>query len=429
MNIIIAGSGEVGQHLTDLLSNDGHNITVVDIDSEKLNYISSHYDVQCIIGKSSCPKTLKSANVDKTDLIISCTNSDENNLLTSMVSKKLGVEKTISRIKSDNYSEIDLGIDDVVTTSELAADEIKRLLTGDVTDSFEFDEGVFKLLGLNLTKYSCLIGKEIKEIKYDEMSFVAALRGDRTILPSEEETLMEGDHIYFLSKDDNIKRVEKICGKKHINHRNIIINGISAITEQLVGILKASNIIVFDKDATKCQEFADKFSKCLVINSPFSQEVIDDENLNDYDCIVSLEDNTEKNIISCLLAKKTGVKKTIAMVSNTSLIHLSQNIGIDTLINEKMLAADSIYKHIRNGNIVSQATLHGVDVEVLEYTIPPNSKLLNKTIRNMRIPAHIIGITRSGEAIIPGPTQRLQVSDNIILVSKRENVKEIDSLF
>jgi trk system potassium uptake protein len=429
MKIIIAGSGEVGQHLTDLLSKDNHDITVIDIDRNKLEYIASHYDVSCLYGKSSCPDILQQADIRKTDLIISCTNSDENNLLTSMISKKLGVEKTISRIKSDNYTQVDLGIDDIVTTSELAAKEVRRLLDGDVTDSFEFDDGIFNLVGLNIDPKSCLIGKCISDVNYDYMTVAAVLSGNRTILPTEEETLKEGDHIYFLSKDNNVEKVEQICGKRHINYKNIIINGINDISTYLVKELNDMHIKVFDEDADKCREFSNQHTDCLVINSQINHEVIDEEGLSNYDCIISVNENTDKNIISCLLSKKMGVKKTIALVSNTSLIHLSQNIGIDTLINEKMLAADAIYKHVRNGNIVSQATLHGVDAEVLEYTIYPKSKLMNKMIENIRIPGKIIGVVRFGKPIIPDKDFRLQVADNIILISKSENIKTVESFF
>ncbi len=429
MKIIIAGSGEVGQHLTNLLSSDGHDITVVDIDKEKIGYLSSHYDVSCVFGKSSCPDILRKAGAGKANLLISCTDSDENNILTSMISKKLGVEKTISRIKSYNYSQIDLGIDDIVTTSELAANEIKRLLNGEITDSFEFDGGLFNLIGLNLDIKSCLIDKYIGDIKYEDMKVAAVLRDNQTILPDEKVKLRVGDHIYFLSKHNNIHNVEKVCGKEHIVCKNIIINGINEITENLVSVLKGVNIKVFEEDTIKCNEFTDKYNNCLVINSRINVDIMEEEGLLNYDCIISISDNTEKNIISCLLAKKIGVKKSIALVSNTDLIHLSQNVGIDTLINEKMLAADAIYKHIRSGNIVSQATLHGVDAEVLEYTITPKSKLVNKFISKLSIPGHIIGITRFGEPIIPDVEHRLQVSDNIIIITKIHNIKKIESFF
>jgi trk system potassium uptake protein TrkA len=429
MRIIIAGAGDVGIHLTSLLSNDGHDITVIDIDHDRIDYILNHFDVSCLIGKSSSPDILRQAGVSKSDILISCTDSDENNILTSMVSKRLGVEKTISRIKTDIYSEVDLGIDDIVTTSELAAKEVKRLLVGDITDSFEFSGGVFNLLGLNLGIESCLIDKFIGDVSYDDMKVAAVLRNNRTIIPTEKEKLKEGDLIYFLSKDNNIKNIENICGKSHITYKNIIISGINEITEYLVKELTSVNIKVFDQDTEKCRRFSDKFQNCLVVNSVIDQDAFNDEGMCNYDCIISVNENTEKNIISCLLAKKLGVKKTIALVSNTSLIHLSQNIGIDTLINEKMLAADSIYKHIRNNNIVSQATLHGVDAEVLEYTISPKSKLINKVIGSISFPGYIIGITRFGDPIIPTNDFRLQVSDSVIIIVKPSKIKSIESFF
>ena len=305
MKIIIAGSGEVGQYLTNLLSKDGHEITVVDINKDKIEYISTHYDVSCVFGKSSCPDILRQAGSQKADLLIACTDSDENNILTSVIGKKLGVEKTISRIKSDNYSQIDLGIDDIVTTSELAANEIKRLLNGDITDSFEFDGGLFNLIGLKLDVKSCLVDKYIGDVKYDDMKLAAILRDGKTILPDEKVKLKSGDHIYFLSKHDNVENIENVCGKKHIICKNIIINGINEITENLVRVLKDVNIKVFEKDASKCSEFMDKFDNCLVVNSLIDLEIMDEEGVNNYDCIISVTRNTETNIISSLFLRTT----------------------------------------------------------------------------------------------------------------------------
>lgn len=426
MKIIVAGVGEVGKHLIKLLSNDGHDISVIDVDPNKINYIQGHFDVSCFLGRSSCPNVLRSANVNDCDIVISCSDSDENNLLTSMISKKLGAKKTISRLKSNDYTDIDIDIDDMIITGELAASEVKRLLNGDITDSFEFNNGDVKIIGININENNPLVDKRTDAI--DDTKLIAVLRDDKTIIASDRTTLRKNDQAYLITKKC-VHDIEKACGQKHFDCRSFIINGINDITENLLRELDGNTIKVFDTDKEKCAKLSSEFSNCLVINSKIDHDMMNQENITDYDCFISVSDVTEENIITSLMAKKQGVKRTIALVDNTDLIHLSQKIGIDTLINKKILAADAIYKHIRGKNIISQNTLHGVDAEILEFTVTAQSKLAHKTIINSKLPGKVICMKRGDETILPDQDNLIQIGDNIIIISEMKNIKKIESFF
>ena len=426
MKIIVAGVGEVGKHLIKLLSNDGHDISVIDVDPNKINYIQGHFDVSCFLGRSSCPNVLRSANVNDCDIVISCSDSDENNLLTSMISKKLGAKKTISRLKSNDYTDIDIDIDDMIITGELAASEVKRLLNGDITDSFEFNNGDVKIIGININEDNPLVDKRTDAI--DDTKLIAVLRDDKTIIASDRTTLRKNDQAYLITKKC-VHDIEKACGQKHFDCRSFIINCINDITENLLRELDGNTIKVFDTDKEKCVKLSSKFSNCLVINSKIDHDMMNQENITDYDCFISVSDVTEENIITSLMAKKQGVKRTIALVDNTDLIHLSQKIGIDTLINKKILAADAIYKHIRGKNIISQNTLHGLDAEILEFTVTAQSKLAHKKIINSKLPGKVICMKRGDETILPDQDNLIQIGDNIIIISEMKNIKKIESFF
>jgi len=436
MNIIIAGVGDVGFHLAKLLSAENHNIILIDTDKDKLEYAATHLDVSCVEGRSISKQILKDCDIDKCDLLISCTDSEENNILTGIIGKKLGAKKTIARVKDTRHIEEydDMGIDDLISTEYLAAQEIKRLLKGSFTDSFDFDNGLFNLVGLHIENGSILEGVKTGEECCNCFDYrtAAVLRDNETYLPNGNFELHAGDFIYFLTKAGQMAKLQKLCGKKPNKVRSIMVIGANNISYHLIKSLgKNYRVKLIDKDINKCKEFGDKLPNIgLIVNGDVhDNEMLREESLGTFDAFISLTDNTETNIMSCLLAKKEGVKKTIALVDNIDYIHLSQNIGIDTMINKKLVSADFIFRHIRRGALISQATLHGVDAEVLEYSIEAGSKFIDKSAKDIKLPGRVIGMIREDHPFIPNSDIKIEYKDRLISIVKSENLVEFENKF
>lgn len=436
MNIIIAGVGDVGFHLAKLLTNENHDIVLIDTDKDKLEYANNHLDVSCMQGRSISKEILKNCQIDNCDLLISCTDSEENNILTGIIGKKLGAKKTIARVKDTRHIEEydDMGIDDLISTEYLASQEIRRLLRGSFTDSFDFDNGLFRLIGLHIMEGSALDGSLTSEscCNCDNYRTAAVLRNNETFLPNGDFELKGGDFIYFLTKSGQTDKIQKLCGQERNNVRSIMVIGANNISYHLIKQLsRYYRVKLIDKDVKKCQEFGDKLPNIeLIVNGDVhDNEMLKEESLGSYDAFISLTDNTETNIMSCLLAKKEGVKKTIALVDNVDYIHLSQNIGIDTMINKKLASADFIFKHIRKGSLISQATLHGVDAEVLEYSIDNGSKFLGKLIKDISLPGKIIGMVRDDIPFIPNYNSEFRLGDRVISIVKSENLSIFEKKF
>ncbi|MFT6873546.1 MAG: trk system potassium uptake protein TrkA [Roseivirga sp.] len=445
MRVIIAGVGNVGFHLAKLLSQEGQDIVLIDKAADKLKQASNSVDAATIKGTSTSYSVLEEAGVADADLLIAVTSSEEANIATAIIAKHLGAKRTIARISNteflyqkDKLNLKHLGIDDVISPESLAAREIKRLLKEvAVTDSFEFEKGLLQLIGVNIDSKSPLKGKSMLEVAKinPDQSFmtVAILRDNETIIPYGDTCFEENDHAYFIAQPDGVEKLLFLTGKKKEGVKNVMILGGSRVGFHAAKLLSARyNVKIIERNAQKCFELADQLPDAMVINGDGRNvELLEEESINEMDAFVAVTGDSETNIISCLVAKKMGVKKTIAMVENMDYIHLSQSIGVDTLINKKLIAANFIFRHIRQGEIVSIASIHGVDAEILEFEVQETSKITRQELRNLDFPkaAIIGGVIRDGKGLTTPGNFKFEPKDRVVVLSKLECIKKVEEYF
>lgn len=445
MRIIIAGAGDVGFHLAKLLSYEGFGITVIDKDSEKLRYASNHLDVQTLQGNSTSYSVLNKARVSKADLLISVTSSEETNLTTCILGKKLGAAKTVARVSNSEYllqqEELqlaELGIDELISPELLAAAEIKRLLKESAfTDYHEFDKGKLSLVGVKINSSSPLVNKTVQETAHLNPNFsfipVAMLRNNNTIIPRSDTYFRVHDHAYFIAQSKGIDEVLEVANKKRVDIRNVMIFGGTPVGFHAARLLSRKyRVKLFETDRDRCIQLTETLPDTLIINADGRDlEVLEDENLGEMDAFIAVTRNSETNIISSLVAKNNSVKKSIALVENIDYIHLSQNIGVDTLINKKLIAANSIFKLLRKGDVLSLASIHGADVEVLEFEVHENSSVCGKALKNCGFPkASIVGgvIRRDTGVIVTGDFV-FEDRDHVVVLSKPQCIGKVEALF
>ena len=380
MKIIIAGAGDVGFHLAKLLSYESQDTYIIDFDGDRLNYINNHLDVITKKGDATSIKLLKEIGIEKADLLIAVTDSQNTNFTISVIGKSLGAKKTIARIDNPeflNNCEIDFkkfGVDFMISPQELAANEIKMLLNqASFNDTVAFESGIFNVLGAVLTYKSPLVDLKVKEarVRFSSIDYVAiAIKREnvsQTIIPRGDTTFELHDQVYFSVPNYSMKDLYPILGKEQFNIKNVMILGGSSIGEKTARNLSKDNFIVklIEKDKDKAAALAEELSDTLVINGDGQNlELLEEENIRQTDAFIAVTGNSETNIMSCLVAKSKGVKKTIALVENMDYIDISQTIGIQSLINKKLIAASNIFKHIRKGEILDMANLHNIDAEV-----------------------------------------------------------------
>ena len=447
MKIIIAGAGDVGFHLAKLLSYESQDTYIIDFDGERLNYINNHLDVITKKGDATSIKLLKEIGIDKADLLIAVTDSQNTNFTISVIGKSLGAKKTIARIDNPeflNNCEVDFtkfGVDFMISPQELAANEIKMLLhQSSFNDTVSFESGVFNVMGTALSYKSPIVDLTVKEAKqkFTNVDFTTiAIKREgisQTIIPRGDTTYQVNDQVYFCVPNYSMKDLYPIIGKKQYHIKNVMILGGSSIGEKTARNLCKDNFKVklIEKDKEKAEVLAEELNKTLVVcGDGRDLELLEDENIREMDAFIAVTGNSETNIMSCLVAKSKGVQKTIALVENMDYIDISQTIGIESLINKKLIAASNIFRHIRKGGILALANLHNIDAEVFEFEVQPNARITKKPIKDLHFPREAVfgGFIRNEKAMMPNGNVQMKSGDKVIVFCLPEAIEDLESLF
>ena len=446
MKIVIAGAGDVGFHLAELLSTQEQNITLIDMDEDVLNYASTHLDVLALYGDAATFSILEEAEVGEADLVLGVTTSEKTNLITCILAKKMGAKRTIARVNSPDYLAPEqrrvfeeLGIDTLISPQKLAAEEISRLLSQcSFTDVFPFEGGKMMLVGVTLRKNSPVVNHPLAELYQPENGSIrvrpiAVLRGKETIIPRGNTILLPNDHVYFISQPEHLEKLENYLGQHRAKVRKVMILGGSQLGEVTARLLeKDYRISYIEPDKERCKKLADSLSKSLIIHGkPDNIELLKEEGLEQMDAFIALTPNSETNIVACLTAKNYQVLRTIAQVEHKEYIHLSQDIGVDTLINKKLIAANNIFRFVRRGHIEAITGLHGVDAEIIEFVIQHESKLTQRPLRELDFPknALVAGVIRGEESLIPNGNFQLTTGDKVIVLVQPDCISQVEKLF
>ena len=448
MKIIIAGAGEVGFHLAKLLSYESQEITLIDTKKDSLGYAGEHLDIRTIKGDTTSISILKDARIDTAALFIAVTSSETTNITACVLAKQLGAKRTIARISNTEFIEnketvgfSKFGIDELISPESLAASEIELLLNQyGFNDTYEFEGGELTMLGLRLSRTATFVDKSVKEAAeiYPELNFIPIaiqrLGTQYTIIPRGDTIFKEGDKVVFVTSKGGDDELFKLSGKVKMIIKNVMILGGSQIGYKTAQDLCSSkfNVKLVENRRGKAEELAEDIPNALVIcGDGRNVDILDEENISDMDAFIAVTGNSETNIMSCLLAKSKGVKKTIALVENMDYYQLSQSIGIDTLINKKLLAANNIFRYIRKGEVVAMTKLTNMNAELLEFVVKPKSKITNKVIKNVKFPKSAIigGVIRDGKGSIPLGSFSIQAGDRVVVCCLPRSISEVERFF
>ncbi|MBO6117040.1 MAG: Trk system potassium transporter TrkA [Bacteroidales bacterium] len=445
MDIIIAGDGEVGFHLAKTLSKVRHNITVVDPHSELLKLLQTDNDLLTVTGSSTSINVLKQAGISSCDLLISVLHEETINIITCILGKRLGAKRTIARVSSLEYLNDDnksmfkaLGIDEMVSPERIAAKEITNLLTRNTaTEVFDFSGGLLSIYMTRLDENAVFVDKTIAEVAklYPQMDarIVCIIRSGQTIIPGGDDVYRSGDLIYLLVKPDSLEIVKALFKKTEYQIKNAIILGGGRIGRRAaLNIQDNISLKIIEQDKERCFKLVDDLDKTMVINGNGSDiSLLMDEGLADTDAFIATTGSTETNILSCLHAHRQGVKKTIALVENINYIDVSQDIGIDTIINKKLITASYIARFTLSGEVTSSKWLSGIDAEVFEVIVKEKSPATKDIIMNLSIPkgVSIGGIVRDGESFIARGNTQIETGDKVVVFSLPESANKVMKLF
>ncbi len=450
MTIIIEGAGEVGSHLAKMLSNEANDITVIDCDAERLSRLSMTADIVTITGNLSSIKVLKEAGVGSADLFIAVNpaESQDVNIVSALLAKKLGCKKVCARINDEEYLSYDnkylfteMGIDLMFYPEKIAAGEITGLLRHTTsTESMDFARGRLQLAVFKLEDDSPVIDMKISEfaaVMAPALQFrvVAISRGNETIMPQFDTKFKYHDIVFIITTREGIGPMMDFLGKSNIEINNVMILGAGPIGEMVANAIckDVETVKVLDQDKRRCVELSEKTdSNVLVINGDGrDSDFLLEEGIKDFDAFVAVTGNDEANILACVVAKKFGVEKTIAEVENIEYIRLAEEMGVDAVINKKLITAGKIFKMTLSNKVRFIKYMSGTDAEILEYIVAPESAITHKTLKDTDFPhdAIIGGIIRGNESFIAVGDTKIEAYDRVVVFSLQNAVKDVDRLF
>ena len=450
MTIIIEGAGEVGSHLAKMLSNEANDITVIDCDAERLLRLSMTADIVTITGNLSSIKVLKEAGVGSADLFIAVNpaESQDVNIVSALLAKKLGCKKVCARINDEEYLSYDnkylfteMGIDLMFYPEKIAAGEITGLLRHTTsTESMDLARGRLQLAVFKLEDDSPVIDMKISEfaaVMAPALQFrvVAISRGNETIMPQFDTKFKYHDIVFIITTREGIGPMMDFLGKSNIEINNVMILGAGPIGEMVANAIckDVETVKVLDQDKRRCVELSEKTdSNVLVINGDGrDSDFLLEEGIKDFDAFVAVTGNDEANILACVVAKKFGVEKTIAEVENIEYIRLAEEMGVDAVINKKLITAGKIFKMTLSNKVRFIKYMSGTDAEILEYIVAPESAITHKTLKDTDFPhdAIIGGIIRGNESFIAVGDTKIEAYDRVVVFSLPNAVKDVDRLF
>lgn len=453
MNVIIVGAGKVGSYLTSKLSDEGHNILVIEKNKDVLERLLASNDVMGILGDGRDLAVLDEANVDQCDAFIAMTFNDDVNLISSMIAKKKGAKSTIVRLRDPRYIKYDefmrktMGVDRLVNPEYYAAKEIQRTLKYTYAVNVEnFLDSKVILIELEVDENSKLANKSLMDLNAEGLLgntiIVIGEKDDQVVIPNGNHILEVGEKIYVAGPREDIDKFYKrqVDNKKSI--KNVLIVGGGSIALYLSELLlkRNFNVTVLENNKERAIDFSERLPECEVINADGSDpEILDEVRIENYDAVVALTGIDEENILISLLAKKRGIDKIIAKVNRTQLLKITGILDVDTTVTPKKSASFFVSRLLRSkensrGESISNLFRLSDDrVEAIDFTVIENSRVTGKKLKDLNVKANtlIVGISRQnlgGKIEVANGESTIELGDRVMVVTKNKDFKEIDDI-
>ena len=443
MRVIIAGAGEVGGHAADVLSNAGHNVTLLDIDAEKLRAVGDRLDIRTLHGSCTHFSVLQEAGADRTDLMIAATRIDEINLLSASVAKAAGVKKTIVRVhhtanfalKDTTYARR-IGIDELICPEHLTSLAIAQTVRNPGQIAIEeFAQGRLLMQRIPVVKGASSAGRKLADLTLPSGSRVATVdREESASLASASTVLREGDFVTLIGEPGAFEAAVKLFARGKEKRSNIVVMGETSTAVWLCRALKSRvfSVRLFVDRHERATQLCEKLSHVTVIEAdPSDADTIAEEHLDRVDSFIAVTDDDERNILACAQAKRVGAEQTIAVVQRGKYLHLLGHVGIDHAFSPRTDAVNTVLRLIDTGPIRSLATFAQDIAEVYQITPDPDAKVIGRDLRNIRMPADsmIVAIRRGDQVFVPGADAQVRAGDMVLVIGPRGVADELTDLF
>ena len=447
MKIVINGGGGVGEALADILSNEQHDITVIEKTPNRFEALEGLLDCHILAGSGSTPAVLREADVGECGIFLAVTDCDEVNLLSCLIARKMGCPRSVARVRNPAFTADDpavpvgeMGIDQIINPDEEAAQEIVRLLRNPgTTQVTPLAGGAVIVAGIAVPEDSPWHGRTLAELNaaHEDMRYrvVVIRRGDQAIIPSGSDHIEASDEIFVVAQPETVKRVAALIGQNPGPDEvdRVMVLGASDLGRYVAKMLEDEfNVTLVDPRGQAAEDASEHLSRTLVIEGTgHDMDLLERVGLPQMDALVAVSDEEEMNLISCLYAKCLGVPRAIARIERPFYRPLMMTVGVDAGVSVRQSTVNAILKYVRGGDIKAVARMRGISAEALELVPGPAAKVLDTPLRKLRFPrGALVGVVvRPNEVVVPDGDTRIRHGDHVVVFALQEAVRKVGKLF
>ena len=442
MRVVIVGAGEVGTNAARMLSGEGHRVVVIDQDEALVERTSQHLDALVMHGNGASPRVLREAEVEKSDLLVAVTNTDEVNIVACLAAKSQGVPRTVARIHNPDYHDTEkpfsqdiLGMDFVIRTEQMVADEISSVLRVPGAVNIEtFADGSIEVVEVVLKDDSPAVGRAVRDVNLPERSLmVGVVRDGEPLIPKGDTVLEARDHVFMICERRRVSEVVGAVVTDASPVRDAMILGggriglLLALSLEKMGIL----VKVIERDAQRARQVAAQLRRSLVLNDEgVSREFLLQERVDRMDAFIAVTPDDRTNLLAAMNARHLGAGLTIAGISRAEFSPLSEALGVDITISPRLLAAGAILRFVRRGEIAA-VTLLESGAQMIDLYVPEKCQVVGRPLAAVDFPrGAIVGaVLREGEFVVPTGKDVLEAGDEVVVFSVGSAVDEVERLF
>lgn len=446
MNIVIIGAGNVGTNIADYLSKEGHDITVIDESKDRLSDVGDLMDVATLTGHAADHAILQQAGVADADLFLAVTNHDEVNLISAFTAKRMGARTAVARVRSRVYHQrVDLDytaalkIDLMLSPERLTAQEIVKYVDNPAALAMEtYARGRVEMRRFYVERDSPLLHQPLHKIKMPQGTLVVSIsRGDDVIIPTGQDTIEPDDRVALIGLPRQINEAQGLfsTANQEIGARQeAVLAGGGETGFYLAETLerRGHRVKLIESDRERCQFLSEHLESATVVhgdarNMPFLKE----ERVGGADVFIATTGDDETNVMSSLLARELGVRKTCCLVDRPDYVNVIRKTGVDLVLSPRVVTASKVLALVKRGQIRSVSILEEGKAEIVEFIVGPNASIINQPLKDIRLPPGclVATIVHKGQVLIPRGSSMMHRDDIVIIAGLSGSIDRVEAMF
>lgn len=443
MKILIAGDGETGTHLAQMLSVEGQDVTLLGSDRDRLQELDSTSNFMTGVGEATSVSSLEECGVSGAGLFVAVTPDENINIVACELAKGCGARRCVARVDSPQYGSPDVmvmlrerGVDQTICPERMVAENALHFIRHNwATEWFRMHNGKLLVVGVRISKGDAFEGHTLREIGAAPRFFHVAVikRGGNAVIPRGDDRVLAGDTLYISLLPSEVNRLHDLCGGNSLKIGKIMITGAGRVTENLLRLMESrGGVTVIDPDRERCRDMAFMFPDAVIVNARSNDVVtMKDEGVEGCDMFLALTGSSEANIVSCMVAREHGVRKTLARIEEFQYMEEAESLAIDKIVNKKQLNTGMVMNMLLDSEMATTQCLATDKAEVTVMVAGEDSKIVSRPICELKLPGEltIAGLVRDGEGQLVEGRTHIRPGDHVVVFFLTGSLQKVKKLF